>query len=97
MKDSLCRGTQINKYNTKAANRTFYKPQFNTKMCQFSIKYRGAHIWNSLMKDNGEVQELPYNSFKMKIKIICLSLVDTERFFLNLCLCFCFKTSLYRQ
>ena len=70
-----------NKYNTKAANTTFYKPQYNTKMCQFSIRYRGPHIWNSLMKDEGELQELPYNSFKEKIKKCCLFLSDFERFF----------------
>ena len=38
-----------NKYNTKAANTTFYKPFYKTKTSQYSIMFRGPHLWNSLI------------------------------------------------
>ena len=39
------------KYNTKSANKTLNKPFFKTKYNQFSITYRGPHLWNSLVSD----------------------------------------------
>ena len=68
-----------NKYNTKSANSTFYKPFFRSRCNQFSILFRGPHLWNSLVPP--ELQDLPYNSFKNKIKIIMLNLTKEETYF----------------
>ena len=54
-----CFKINTNKYNTKAANTTFYKPFYKTKTCQFSIMFRGPHIWNSLT--SSDLLDLPYS------------------------------------
>ena len=68
-----------NKYNTKAANTTFYKPFCRTKTSQYSIIFRGPHLWNSLIPV--DVQSIPYSTFKTKIKTTCLFLEHEENFF----------------
>ena len=68
-----------NKYNTKSANYTFYKPLFRSRFNQFSIMFRGPHLWNSLVPP--QLQDLPYNSFKNKIKVMMLNLNEEESYF----------------
>ena len=55
-----------NKYNTKSTNTKFHKPLIKTKYNQYSIVYRGPHLWNSLISDT--LIDLPFSSFKNKIK-----------------------------
>ena len=55
-----------NKYNTKSTNTKFHKPLIKTKYNQYSIVYRGPHLWNSLISDT--LIDLPFSSFKTKIK-----------------------------
>ena len=50
-----------NKYNTKAANSTFYKTFYKTKTSQYSIMFRDPHLWNSLI--SSDAQNLPYTTF----------------------------------
>ena len=67
-----------NKYNTKAANTTFYKPFYRTKTSQYSILFRGPHLWNSLLSTD---HTMPYSPFKSKTKTTCLFLENEENFF----------------
>ena len=69
-----------NKYNTKSTSITFSKPFCRTKTSQFSIMFRGPHIWNSLISN--ELLNLPYNTFKNKVKKLCLNLNNEENLFL---------------
>ena len=71
----------VNKYNTKSANKTFYKPLFRTKYNQFSMTYRGPHLWNSLVAD--VLVDEPFSTFKNKIKKMLFDLHEskTEAFF----------------
>ena len=55
-----------NKYNTKSTNTRFYKPLVKAKYNQYSITYRGPHLWNSLISD--ALNDLPFSSFKNEIK-----------------------------
>ena len=68
-----------NKYNTKSTSITFSKPFCRTKTSQFSIMFRGPHIWNSLISN--ELLNLPYNTFKNKVKKLCLNLNNEENLF----------------
>ena len=68
-----------NKYNTRTTNTTFYKPFFRTKTSQFSITFRGPHIWNSLISN--ELLNLSFNTFRNKTKHLCLNLSNEENLF----------------
>ena len=65
-----------NKYNTKSANNTFYKPLLKTKYNQFSITYRGPHLWNCFI--SGSLVNLPFSTFKNKIKKMLFNLDEEE-------------------
>ena len=67
-----CFKITFNKYNTKASNKNFYKPFCKTKCAQFAISFRGPQLWNSVVPT--ELQEIPFTTFKHKIKKICLHL-----------------------
>ena len=80
-----------NKYNTKASKITFTKPFFRSKSRQFSINFRGPHLWNTFVPEN--IQNLPYHSYKSKIKTFCIHISQNSRlifccipftFFLNI-------------
>ena len=65
-----------NKYNTKFANTTFYKPFFKTKYNQYSITYRGPHLWNSLISNS--LMDQPFSTFKNKVKKMLLDLDEIK-------------------
>ena len=65
-----------NKYNTKSTNTKFHKPLIKTKYNQYSIVYRGPHLWNSLISDT--LIDLSFSSFKNKRKC-CFILMKTEK------------------
>ena len=68
-----------NKYETKSSNLLFYKPFCRTKYTQFSISYRGPHIWNSLVPN--KLQEVSYENYKQKTKQMCLTLENETQYF----------------
>ena len=68
-----------NKYNTKNANTTFYKPFFKTKCSQFSITFRGPHLWNYLVPN--QMKSLPYSVFQSKTKQISFNFEKENNFF----------------
>ena len=51
-------------YNTRNANKTFYKPLFKTKLGQKSIDFRGPELWNKIIPT--ELQDISFNEFKSK-------------------------------
>ena len=69
---------KINKHkcNTKSTKTRFYKPLVKAKYNQYSITYRGPHLWNSLISD--ALNDLPFSSFKNEIKKMMFDL-DEER------------------
>ena len=68
-----------NKYNTRNCKKTFLKPMFRTKLGQKSIQFRGPELWNEIIPL--ELQDIPFNEFKVKLKQICLHLKEEENFF----------------
>ena len=68
-----------NKYNTKSSNVNFYKPLFKTKCAQYAISYRGPHLWNTLVPKT--LQNASFNTFKQKIKTMCLQLDNEDTYF----------------
>ena len=46
----------------KSMNTKFHKPLIKTKYNQYSIVYRGPHLWNSLISDTSI--DLPFSYFK---------------------------------
>ena len=68
-----------NKYNTKSTQNSFYKPFFINRSNQFSIAFRGPSLWNSLIPEN--IQDLPFYSFKNKLKELTINLNNEDRFF----------------
>ena len=46
--------TVINKYNTRSSEWCFNKPYYKTKNMEFSIMFRGPHLWNNIVKGNYE-------------------------------------------
>ena len=68
-----------NKYNTTNANTTFYKPFFKTKCSQFSITFRGPHLWNYLVPN--QMKSLPYSVFQSKTKRISFNFEKENNFF----------------
>ena len=71
-----------NRFSTRSTKTSFYKPMLRTKYNQFSIVYRGPHLWNNLISDT--LQTLPYHSFKSSIKRMLFDIDDVkENFFLS--------------
>ena len=70
-----------NDYNTRNANKTFYKPLFKTKLGQKSIYFRGPELWNKNIPT--EPQDIPFNEFKSKSKQLCLHLQGPKHSFKN--------------
>ena len=57
--------SQIHRYNTRTS-KSFHLPHIRTKLRQFSIKYQGPMILNSLDSDIKEAYT--YSSFSKKLK-----------------------------
>ena len=74
-----CFSETRNKYNTKATETTFSKPFFITKRGQYTITFRGPQLWNALVPKM--LQDIPFHTFKLKIKKICLELDDDKAYF----------------
>ena len=58
------------------------KPRTRTKHFQFSVSYRGPHLWNSLISrklliTNSETIQ----TFKYKVKNLLLNIEDTTQYF----------------
>ena len=71
----------LNKYDTRSTG-NFIKPRTRTKHCQFSVSYRGPHLWNSLISrklliTNSETIQ----TFKYKVKNLLLNIEDTTQYF----------------
>ena len=43
--------TKINKYTLKSSNLTIEIPFKKSKLTQFSISYRGTHLWNTVLRN----------------------------------------------
>ena len=71
--------TVINKYNTRSSERCFNKPYYKTKNMEFSIMFRGPHLWNNIVKGNYENTSL--QSFKTKLKNLCLEMDNEDQYF----------------
>ena len=74
-----CFSETRNKYNTKATETTFSKPFFITKRGQYIITFRGPQLWNALVPKM--LHDIPFHTFKLKIKKICLELEDDKAYF----------------
>ena len=70
--------TVINKYNTRSSERCFNKPYYKTKNMEFSIMFRGPHLWNNIVKGNYENTSL--QSFKTKLKNLCLEMDNEDQY-----------------
>ena len=68
-----------NKYNTKSSKVNFYKPLFKTTFAQYAISYRGPHLRNTLVPKT--LQNASFNTFKQKIKTMCLQLDNEDTYF----------------
>ena len=68
-----------NKYGTKSTKSYFYKPFFKNRSNQFSIAFRGPHLWNTLIQES--IKDLPFHTFKNKLKEITINLNNEDGFF----------------
>ena len=68
-----------NKYGTKSTKSSFYKPFFKNRSNQFSIAFRGPHLWNTLIQES--IKDLPFHTFKNKLKEITINLNNEDGFF----------------
>ena len=62
----------------KSSNVNFHKPLFKTKCAQYA-SYRGPHLGKTLVPKT--LQNAPFNTFKQKIKTICLQLDSEDTYF----------------
>ena len=56
----------INKYKTRSTKIQFLKPFFRITSTQFSISYRGPHLWNTLIPPC--LHNVSFNRFKLEVK-----------------------------
>ena len=63
--DYLSENNTIHSYNTRSANKVHIKYE-RTNYRRFSVRYRGAIIWNSLPNSLKEIKSLQL--FKRKLK-----------------------------
>jgi hypothetical protein len=69
------------KYNLRREG-LLYEPLCKTKFSQFSINYRGPHLWNKLIIDRNDISHCKnFYIFKYKLKEYILSLEAVEEFF----------------
>ena len=71
--------TVINKYNTRSSERCFNKPYYKTKNMEFPIMFRGPQLWSNIVKGNYENTSL--QSFKTKLKNLCLEMDNEDQYF----------------
>ena len=59
-----------------------YEPFCKTNFSQFSINYRGPHLWNKLIIERNDISYYKsFPLFKFKLKEYLLSLEAVEEFF----------------
>ena len=59
-----------------------YEPFCKIKFSQFSINYRGPHLWNKLIIERNDISYYKsFPLFKFKLKEYLLSLEAVEEFF----------------
>ena len=63
--DYFSENNTIHSYNTRSANKVHIKYE-RTNYRRFSVRYRGAIIWNSLPNSLKEIK--PFQLFKIKLK-----------------------------
>ena len=66
-KDFFQFNNDVHHLNTRQANQ-LHLPKFRTGLCQFSIRYRGAQIWNNYITISSNSTS-SINHFKSKIRI----------------------------
>ena len=66
--DYFSENNTIHSYNTRSANKVYIKYE-RTNYRSFSVRYRGAMIWNSLPNSLKEMK--PLQLFKRKLKCFC--------------------------
>ena len=63
---------KINKYTLKSQG-NYAKPFKKSKLTQFSISYRGPHVWNNLLDKQTELKSIiNQNTFKQKLKVLII-------------------------
>ena len=68
-----------NKYNTRNCKKTFLIPMFSSEIGQKGIQFLGAELWNEIIPR--ELQDIPFNDFKVNLKQMYLQLHEEENFF----------------
>ena len=72
--------TKINKYTLKSSNLTI--PFKKSKLTQFSISYRGPHLWNTVLRKKTKLKNtINLNIFKRDLKQTIMSTKETFDFF----------------
>ena len=66
------------KYTLKSQG-NYAKPFKKSKLTQFSISYRGPHMWNNLLDKQTELKSIINpNTFKQKLKVLIISTISTD-------------------
>ena len=68
------------KYTTRSSAENYKKPIKNTKFSQFSISFRGPHLWNQITSDESKHTTSLFH-FKKLIKKSLLSSENEENYF----------------
>ena len=72
---------KINKYTLKSSNLTIPLKK-KSKLTQFSISYRGPHLWNTVLRNKTKLKNtINPNIFKRDLKQTIMSTKETFDFF----------------